>query len=95
MRLVIAVAAALFGLTTANSQEPGRIYRVAVLLPSDRAADALRRLMLPDLTREGFSEGRNLVLDVRWGPPEQLKAPAGELIDHRPDAMLAVGPALS
>jgi hypothetical protein len=47
--------------------------------------------MLPELTREGFSEGRNLVLDVRSGPPEQLKALAGELVAHRPDAILAVG----
>ena len=91
MRFTVSVAAVLFGLTMANGQEPGRIYRVAVLLPSDRAADALRGVMLPELTREGFSEGRNLVLDVRSGPPEQLKALAGELVAHRPDAILAVG----
>ena len=48
--------------------------------------------MLPALAREGFVEGRNLVLEVRTGTAAELPALAEELLATKPDAILANGP---
>jgi hypothetical protein len=38
----------------ASAQEPGRLYRIAMVSPSELAAEQLRSLQLPELARLGF-----------------------------------------
>jgi putative ABC transport system substrate-binding protein len=47
---------------------------------------------LPKLVREGFVEGRNLVLEIRIGTAEELPELAKELLATKPDVVLANGP---
>jgi hypothetical protein len=48
---------------------------------------------LADLSRLGWSEGANLVIDVRWGEndPERDRRYAAELVALSPDVTLGVG----
>ena len=55
------------------------------------AVERLRALMLRALARQGFVEGRNLVLEVRTGAAAELPALAEELLATKPDAVLANG----
>ena len=79
---------------SAHAQE--RMRRIGVLTNGSEAnADARRRL---DLFRKalmllGWSEGANLVFDIRWGEnnPERDRRYATELIALSPDVILSVG----
>jgi putative ABC transport system substrate-binding protein len=77
-----------------RAQEPGRIYRVAFLVPSPRQAPATIALF-DELRRNGFSEGQNLVVipggfDADTEHPGEL---AAALVKAAPDAIIT-GPAL-
>jgi putative ABC transport system substrate-binding protein len=88
----------LFGLIvlagTASGQE--RVWRLGVLTPFDWPADTtMHTVMLPELARRGFVEGRNLVVLPRWGgngDPNQLARLAQDLATAKPDVIVAVGP---
>ena len=49
----------------ASAQEPGHVYRMAVISPSEAAVELIRKLMLPELARLGFVVGRNLRMASR------------------------------
>src|SRR5689334_18730968 len=55
-------------------QKPDRIYRLGVLSVSPGTLQRLRAVMFPELARLGFTEGRNLVVEARFGPMEELPA---------------------
>jgi putative ABC transport system substrate-binding protein len=75
----------------AQAQEPGRTYRVGVLSMSRLTPETMRRDMLPRLSQLGFSEGSNLVLDIRVGGlDEQLPALARDLVAGS-DVIVVVG----
>ena len=78
----------------ARAQTPNRIYRLAHLATSPDSEAFTRQIMLPELARLGFVEGRNLVFDGRVGEPDLLPALMRELLAGRPDAVVAIGPAL-
>jgi putative ABC transport system substrate-binding protein len=45
-----------------------RVWRLGVLTPFDWPADTtMHTVMIPELARRGFVEGRNLVVLARWG----------------------------
>jgi putative ABC transport system substrate-binding protein len=48
--------------------------------------------MLKALSDNGYFEGRNIELDYRWGPPEQMPALAAELVRRRVAVIFAGGP---
>jgi putative tryptophan/tyrosine transport system substrate-binding protein len=78
----------------ARAQEPGRIYRLAFLVPSPRQAPATIAFF-DELRRNGFSEGQNLVVipdgfEADTEHPDEL---AAALVKAAPDAIVA-GPAL-
>jgi putative ABC transport system substrate-binding protein len=77
----------------ADGQTGDRVYRLGALMQSPGAVERLRALILPELAREGFVEGRNLVLEVRAGTVVELPALAAELLATKPDAILANGSA--
>ena len=74
----------------AIAQTVPKVYHLGVLSPSSGSVERLRRLVLPELARLGFSEGDNLVLSVEAGPREELPRLARALAATRPDAVIAV-----
>ena len=76
----------------ALAQSPEKVWRLGVLTPALSGApfDTFRTVMLPELAKEGFVEGRNLVLEVRGGNVEKLPELAKELGATHPDAVVAV-----
>ena len=78
-----------------HAQTPGRIYRLGHISNSAISAANSRKIILPELAKLGFVEGRNLVFDDRIG---QLDAQTGlmrELLTTQPDVVIAIGPALA
>jgi putative ABC transport system substrate-binding protein len=75
----------------AGGQTADRVYRLGALMQSAGAVERMRANILPVLARQGFVEGRNLVLEVRTGTIAELPALAEELLATKPDAILADG----
>jgi putative ABC transport system substrate-binding protein len=75
---------------SASAQAPGRLYRIAVISPSEAQIETIRKLLLPELARFGFVEGRNLALTTHVGQPARLAELAHEAIATRPDVAVAV-----
>ena len=92
-RSFLATACAALFLTGASvrAQQPGRRYRVGMLLgdvPSSIRSQ-LEKAFLDELGRRGFVDGRNL--DVRWMYVGDTSAQARELITFRPDVLVSAG----
>ena len=75
----------------AGGQTTDRVYRLGALMLSAGSVERVRAYVLPVLARQGFVEGRNLVLEARIGTVAELPALAGELLAAKPDAILANG----
>jgi putative ABC transport system substrate-binding protein len=88
----------LLGLILVTGQVSGeeRVWRLGVLTPFDWPADTtMHSVMMPELARRGFVEGRNLVVLPRWGgnvDSEQLARLAQDLATAKPDVIVAVSP---
>ena len=91
--LLTALVTSLFP-TSVEAQAPGKVWRVGALSPSPNAIETIRTVTLPELAKSGFAEGRNLIFDPRStdGVFERLPAAARDLVEARPDVILAVGP---
>ena len=68
-QFLIAVPCGALLPSSASAQEPGRVYRMAVISPGEAAGGMFRNLQLPELARLGFVVGRNLTLTTHSGPP--------------------------
>lgn len=77
-----------------RAQTPDRVYRLGLLTISPVSDQLTRNVVLPELARLGFVEGRNLRYDPRVGDAETLPALMRDLLAARPDAIIAVGPAI-
>jgi ABC-type uncharacterized transport system substrate-binding protein len=91
--LFLPVAAALLlhsGIAAA--QEPGRVYRLGFVVQPPKRFFAP---MIDELRRNGFVEGKNLIIDPRGfaTPPDRLDAVAAEIVAGRPDAIYSGGDA--
>src|SRR5215218_3694462 len=76
---------------SAAAQNARKVYRLGVLAQSSRWMEEVgRTLIVPELARQGFVEGSNLVIDFLGGPDEDLPRLAGEIMDRAPDAILTV-----
>src|SRR5829696_2186075 len=73
------------------AQPAQRTHRLGVLSPGVSSYETLRG----QLAKLGFIEGRNLVVDVRVGAPDELPRMARELIATKPDVVMAVSAALA
>ena len=77
--------------------QPERMRRVGVLMGGDADdPEDLARLagFKQGLERLGWSEGRNLQIDVRFAPGSAVQAVAEELIARQPDVVLATATGL-
>jgi putative tryptophan/tyrosine transport system substrate-binding protein len=81
----------------ARAQQPGeRIRRVAVLTPfaeDDPEAQARVAAFVQGLQQLGWTDGRNLRIDIRWGAGDaaRIRRDAVELVALAPDVILAAG----
>jgi putative ABC transport system substrate-binding protein len=74
-----------------------RVWRLGVLTPFDWPADTtMHSVMLPELARRGYVEGRNLIVLPRWGSAagdlDHLSRLAQDLALAKPDVIVAVSP---
>ena len=74
-----------------RAQTPDRIYRLGHLGFAGPSEAMSRQVILPELARLGFVEGRNLVFDARGGEADAQPALMRELLAARPDAVIAIG----
>ena len=72
------------------AQDPGRTFRLGIIAPSETSISLIRQHTLPELSRRGFVEGRNLIIDERFGTPENISGLARDLVGNRPDVVIAV-----
>jgi len=85
----------------ASAQQGERVRRIGVLmaLAEDDADDRQRRAAFQQALRElGWNEGGNLRIEYRWygGDPERARGLAKELLDLKPDVIVATAtPALT
>ena len=83
--------AAAFAPMAASAQQPGRIYRVAVLLPVRRPSPSMDAF-IDEMRQAGFVQGRNLELNAPDGfnlSDEQIAELTERLVKTRPDAIVA------
>ncbi len=88
---IAGIGAASIWPAAADAQEPDRSYRIALLGPLSPPKD----VFWDELRRNGFVEGRNLLVDLRGIGVEatRFEAVAAELVKTGPDAIVTVGPA--
>ena len=89
-QFVLAVLCGAMMPSLASAQEPGRVYRIAVISPSETAVELMRNLTLPELARLGFVVGRNLTMTTHVGLPARMPELAREAIATKPDVVVAV-----
>jgi putative tryptophan/tyrosine transport system substrate-binding protein len=84
----------------ASAQQPGvRMRRIGVLVSNLPADDpewqARSNAFVQGLQERGWSDGRNVRLEYRWGlgDPDRLRKYAAELVALAPDVMFAAGSA--
>ena len=80
----------------ARAQQSDRIRRIGVLtgFAADDPAEQSRVLAFAQaLAQSGWTEGRNVRIDIRWGEgdPERIRRYATELVALAPSVILAVG----
>jgi putative ABC transport system substrate-binding protein len=84
-------AALLAAPLAAEAQQPGKVYRIGMLLAGDRPVqvEGLRQ----GLRERGYVEGQNVVIEVRHagGRFERLPAIAAELMGLKVDVIVATG----
>jgi ABC-type uncharacterized transport system substrate-binding protein len=87
-------AAAMWPLA-ARAQQPGGMRRVGILMPltADDPYDQARlAAFLQGLQEAGWSVGRNLRIDTRWGGNfDRIRRSAMELVALAPDVILTIG----
>jgi putative tryptophan/tyrosine transport system substrate-binding protein len=80
----------------ARAQQGERMRRIGVLLPvaaDDTAAQAFYAAFVQGLQQLGWTDGRNVRIDTRWGAGNAADFPkyATELVALAPDVILATG----
>jgi putative ABC transport system substrate-binding protein len=76
-----------------SARDDNKVYRLGILTPAAGPVQRIRDLVLPELARLGFTEGKNLVVEARVGPTEQLPTVARDLGSVHPAVIIAVGAA--
>jgi len=80
----------------ARAQQAERVRRIGVLLNSvadDPAAQSRLTAFLQGLQQLGWTHGRNVRIDIRWGADdaERVRKSAAELVALAPDVVLTAG----
>jgi putative ABC transport system substrate-binding protein len=83
---------------TAHAQQPDRPRRIGVLmtgLENDAGGQARIAAFLQGMQQMGWTDGRNIRVDIRWsgGDNAKVRANAAELVALAPDVIVATGSA--
>jgi putative tryptophan/tyrosine transport system substrate-binding protein len=91
--LLIALVSPMLDMA-ALAQGQERVWRVGALTVTRTSIDTIRHLTLSELAKRGLVEGRNLVFHALSadGVFERLPALGRELVEAKPDVIIAVGP---
>jgi putative ABC transport system substrate-binding protein len=81
----------------ARAQQPEHMRKIGMLLPfapHHPVGQARIAAFLQELERLGWTEARNVRIDIRWtgADPENIRKHADELVASAPDLILANGP---
>jgi len=84
--------------TAARTQQPERMRRIGILMlvgEADPQAHAELTAFTTELQRLGWTEGQSVRIDYRWadGNVSRLQALAAQLVELRPDLVVAQGSA--
>jgi ABC-type uncharacterized transport system substrate-binding protein len=71
------------------AQTPDKVHRAAVISPSEISIESFRSIVIPELTRLGFVEGRNLAITTHVGLPARMPELAREALAERPEVVVA------
>ena len=98
IRVVVASAAAFP--FAARAQQPDRMRRIGVLIPTaedDQDSKVRIAAFVKELQQLGWTDGRNVRIDYRFvaAKPENYPKYAAELVALAPDVILAPGSSLS
>jgi putative ABC transport system substrate-binding protein len=80
----------------ASAQQPSRLRRIGILMPyppSDTVYESRVGALRQELQRLGWTRGGNIEFDERWTTDnmELVRANATNLVELKPDAIVAVG----
>ena len=99
LQSAIVMCAMLFALCSfVSAQQPARIPRIGILLPSTAAFQSARLETFRQRLREfGYVEGKNIVIEYRYaeGKLERLPDLAAELVRLKVDVIVTAGAAAS
>jgi putative ABC transport system substrate-binding protein len=90
-RLLLALGLTLLTITSAASQTGGRVYRLAIVVPSGPVSDLTEtgrlRPLFQELRRLGYVEGQNLTIKRRSAEerPERIPELIREVVALKPD----------
>ena len=91
---VISFLVSMALVTPALAQDSGRVWHLGILtLPTSTSSPVFQTfysVVFPELAKQGYVEGGNLVVEIRVGTPDKLPELARELVATRPDAVIAV-----
>src|SRR5215469_17080947 len=78
----------------ARAQEGERVRRIGVLIPGDENNPVFKSYLsafIQGLTGLGWTDGRNVRMDLRWGSDDinRIRAFAQELVGLQPDIIVA------
>jgi putative ABC transport system substrate-binding protein len=76
----------------AQAQQGDRVRRIGVLMPGDEK-NTLHFAFIQSLADLGWTDGRNVRVDLRWGGGDidRIQAVAQELVGLQPDIIVATG----
>lgn len=86
------VLLSLLSIAVAPARAQARTFRLGMLSPGPGSITAFRQWGLPELAKQGFVEGHNLILESRTseGRADVLPALAHEIAAFKPDVLIAV-----
>ena len=78
----------------AEAQQPGKVYRIGMLLHDNNPSDPSRNAFREGLRALGWVEGQNYVLELRFaeGQVDRFPAFAAELVQLKVDVIVTAGP---
>jgi len=90
--LIILIGLGVAWQRAARAQEPGRVYRLGILLPGPRRL-ATNDAFFGGMRQYGFIEGQNLLDDPNGYElrPEQFAGHAFEIVKQRVDLIVCAG----
>jgi len=80
---------------TADAQDAGKVYRIGFLHAGSPSGVVSRlKAFRDELTRLGYVEGKNVILETRYGEGQAARMPAlaTELVNLKPDVVVTTGP---